>query len=89
MENAMKKTVQILLAMIACNMFVACCCSKKEEAPKPVVAPVIQDPADDTDVFAIPLDSSEEEDEAEIKKLESLEKKPAADTTGATEQKNT
>lgn len=75
----MKIVVQVIVAAIALNFFSGCAprTEKDQAAKKP--SSLIQNPVDQTDVFAIPLDNSEEEEDAEYKTLQSLETKKKPD----------
>lgn len=71
----MKLFLQVLALICACNFVVACGPKKPsaEEAAKQKPVKIQDVGGDQTDIFAIPLDTSEFEEEQEIKKLHSLE----------------
>ncbi len=69
------------------TLFILCACALtgcKSEQPKAASADtklskddiLIKDEADDTDIYAIPLDSSEAEENQELRTLEQESKKP-------------
>ncbi|MDB6081243.1 MAG: hypothetical protein JWO53_515 [Chlamydiia bacterium] len=70
----MKIVVQVMVCLVAMNCFAGCAF----KTTKPVAkerAPLIKNEPDQTDVFAIPLDSSEEEENQEYKMLQSIGEK--------------
>src|SRR5437879_3076385 len=67
----MKMFLQALSVMCACS-FVTSCASKKSTQDKNQSVQIQDVGGDQTDIFAIPFDNSEEDEEIEIKNLEAL-----------------
>ena len=75
-ELIMKLTAKVLVIFCACNIATACASKKTQDESKKVQQVKIQDVGgDQTDVFAIPLDTSEEEEDLQMQKLEKIEKR--------------
>ena len=73
----MRTLLKLAAVIVACNFFVACAKKKKNENEPNAQKPFkIEDVGgDQTDIFAIPFDTSEFEEQQEIDKLKSLETK--------------
>ncbi len=69
-----KMALQALMLFCVCNVASACA-KKKEEKPAKQEVKIQDVGGDQTDIFAIPLDTSEEEEDLQMKKLKSIEKK--------------
>jgi len=73
--------LKIFVCVAACHLLTACGAKKPATTPQKTKMQVLKkvgEAPDQTDIFAIPLDTSAEEEEEEIRMLESLEKKKAA-----------
>ena len=68
----MNMVLKALTVMCAC-CFVTSCASKQAKQDKAQTVQIQDVGGDQTDIFAIPLDTSEYEEEVEMKDLESLE----------------
>ena len=74
----MKTLMTIIVCIAACSLFTAC--SHGNGSDKKMMkasSPHLENEPDQTDVFAIPLDNSEEEEEQEMKQLQNIGTKQA------------
>jgi hypothetical protein len=64
-----KYMLQAILATSVLFIGSGCCSTCEKPATKPMPAPTVKNPADQTDVYAIPLDTDEQDERMEEKTL--------------------